>query len=111
MWQNWTNLTLGVWLLTAAFIPAVTSSRPANMWNNSLVGGIALLVGICAAAKNNQKMCWANAVIGMWLLASAFISVIAAVEQASFWNDLIGGILIILISAWAIVQSGISSQS
>ena len=111
MWQNWTNLTLGVWLLTAAFIPAVTASRSATMWNNSLVGGIALLLGVCAVAKNNQRMCWANAVTGMWLLASAFVPGVAAVEQANFWNDLIGGILIILISTWAIVRSGTSSQS
>lgn len=109
MWQNWTNLTLGVWLLTAAFIPAVTSSRPANMWNNSLVGGIALLIGIWAATDNHQTICWINAVIGAWLLASAFVPDIAAVGQASFWNDLIGGSLIILISTWAIIRIGISS--
>ncbi len=107
MWQNWTNLTLGVWLVTAAFIPAVTASRNATMWDNSLVGGIAVLVGGLAVAGNKQTMCWINAVIGAWLLVSAFIPTI--VGQLSFWNDLSAGVLIIAVSTWAIIRTGSSN--
>ena len=107
MWQNWTNLTLGVWFVTAAFIPAVTASCSATMWNNSLVGGIAVLVGVLAATGNNQTMCWINAVIGAWLLVSAFIPII--VRQLGFWNDFNVGVLIIAVRTWAIIRTGSSN--
>ena len=104
MWQNWTNLTLGVWLVTEAFIPAVTASHNASTWNNSLVGGIAVLIGVLVAAGNKQTVCWVNAVIGAWLLVSAFIPIIAG--QISFWNDISAGALIIAVSTWAIIRVG-----
>ena len=109
MWQNWINLTAGVWLVTAAFIPAVTEVRSASTWDNSLVGGIVVLVGIAAAVGNKQTMCWLNAAIGAWLITTAFIPTV--VGQLGFWNDLGAGVAIIAVSTWAIIRSGVNGPA
>jgi len=38
MWQNWVNLTLGVWLLISAFIPGITAVQSGNLWNDLIIG-------------------------------------------------------------------------
>jgi len=106
MWQNWVNLTLGVWLLIAAFVPGITASEGASLWNDLVVGIIVLLVAIWAALQNKQSLCWLNALAGGWLLISAFIPRITAVQSGNLWNDLIIGIVITTVEVWVILHSG-----
>lgn len=106
MWQNWINLTLGVWLIIAAFVPGITASQGASLWNDLVVGIVVLLVAIWAALQNRQSLCWLNALAGGWLLISAFIPGITAVQSGNLWNDLIIGIVITTVGVWAILHSG-----
>ena len=105
MWQNWTNIVLGIWLIIAAFIPTITASQGASLWNALIVGIIALLVAIWAVLVNKQSLCWLNALAGGWLLISAFIPGITAVQIGNLWNDLIVGLVIALVGFWAILRT------
>lgn len=105
MWQNWTNMTLGTWLIIAAFVPGITVSQGASLWNALIVGILVLVVATWAAVQNRQSSCWLNALAGGWLLVSAFIPRITTARAGNFWNDLIIGVVITLIGAWAILRS------
>jgi len=91
MWQAWTNVILGVWLVIAAFIPMSTT---ANLWDNLIVGIIVAVAGF-AMAKVKAWQGWLAGIIGIWLVIAAFIPALLT-HTGNMWNALIAGILLLV---------------
>ncbi len=71
MWQDWINTLLGIWLIIAGFIPSITTNRGASFWNYIIVGIIVLILAVWVAKSRWPE--WINAILGIWLIISAFI--------------------------------------
>ncbi len=102
MWENWTNFIIGIWLACAAFIPSITGSKSGSLWNDLIVG---ILVLIFAFMVVKQKaICWINVIMGIWVIIAAFIPGIVGSKSGNLWNDLISGIIILIVALWAALQ-------
>lgn len=49
-WQAWTGFLVGLWLITATFIPVFLAGTGLE-WNSMCVGGVSVAVGITALWK------------------------------------------------------------
>lgn len=93
----------GAWVALAPFILGLRGMAP-FLWNG-LIAGIAVMALAVAAALSKdphtiEGMNWVTAALGVWLLLAPFIlgySVLAA----ALWSDIISGIVILGLSAWA----------
>ncbi len=56
-WEEWTNLTAGVWLLLAPFFMHFTNQQ-SEMWNQVVVGG--LIIVVSGSALYRLKGAYAN---------------------------------------------------
>ncbi len=100
MWSTWLNFVLGAWLIIASFIPGIVGNKTASLWNDLIVG---ILVAIFAyfSTRAKKSMCWINFIAGLWMIVAAFIPGIVASKSGNFWNDLIVGIVIVVVAVWA----------
>ena len=80
------------------------SGTTAFLWNGLIVGIAVMALAVAATLskdpQNIKAMNWITAALGMWLLLAPFIlgySVLAA----ALWSDIISGIVILGLSAWA----------
>ena len=103
MWANWVNFVLGIWLVIAGFIPSITTSKTASLWNDLIVG-ILVLIFAFVAISAKKALCWVNVVMGIWLIIAAFIPGIVGKKSGNLWNDLISGIIILAIALIAALQ-------
>ncbi len=99
MWQDWVNVILGIWLIIAGFIPSITASKGASLWNDLIVGIIVLILAAWVAKSRWPE--WINVILGIWLIIAAFIPSIVASKSGNMWNDIIVGILIVIFGIWA----------
>ena len=93
MWANWINFVLGIWMIIAAFISGITTSKSGSLWNDLIVGTIVVILAYLATTKR-KAICWVNVIIGLWLFVSAFIPSIVGSKSGNLWNDLLVGIII-----------------
>jgi len=93
MWANWINFVLGIWLIIAAFIAGITTSKSGSLWNDVIVGIIVVILAYLATTKR-KAICWVNVIAGLWLIVSAFIPSIVNSKTGNLWNDLIFGLVI-----------------
>ena len=91
MWQAWVNGILGVWIFLLAFF---TTSIRFTLWDNLIVGIIAVIVGIAMVYKRPWQG-WLSAIVGLWLIIAAFIPALQ-VHSGNLWNGLIAGILLMI---------------
>jgi len=102
MWANWVNLVLGIWLIVAGFV-LKTPPKTANFWNDLIVG---IIVAILAYISTTTKrvICWINVVLGIWLIIAAFLPSIVGTKTGNLWNDLIVGIVVLIVAIIAALQ-------
>ena len=94
----------------AAFIPGITASKTGSFWNDIIIG---ILVAIFAfvAIGAKKAICWINAIMGIWLIIAAFIPGIVASKSGNLWNDLISGVIILVIALVAALQKEQATES
>ena len=100
---NWVIAIAGVWEILAPFILGF-AVIPAALWNNVIVGVILIVLGAWAALSNDwgtiRTLDWISAAVGLWLIISPFI-LGTGVIAAALWNDIIVGIIVLVVGAWA----------
>ncbi|MCL4465152.1 MAG: SPW repeat protein [Chloroflexi bacterium] len=98
---NWVNLVAGIWLIISPFILQYTGVAPA-VWNNLAVGILLILVAayILFTCVKAEWAGWAMAVLGIWEIMSPFVLGYVG-EKPALWNNIILGIIIIVVGAWS----------
>jgi len=100
---SWLVVLLGIWEVLAPFILGY-SSKAGALWD-AIILGIALIILAGWAALSNQVstvklLDWINVVLGVWLIIAPFIVRYTNIG-AALWNDIIVGILVVVLAGWA----------
>lgn len=94
---------VGLWEVLAPFILGYSAITIA-MWNALIVGVLLIVLAVWAMLSEHdrldQNLDWIIAVLGMWL-ASAPPALLYSATAIALWNDLIVGIIVIVLALWA----------
>jgi hypothetical protein len=97
---NSINIIAGIYLIVAPFILGYGSLTRA-VTNDVVVGILVVILGaISLVAMRSSAPRWLNAVLGAWLILSAFILGYSGTSQA-LWNDIIVGVVVLVLSIWS----------
>lgn len=103
---SWIIALCGLWEfgdVIAPFVPGFGKVQP-FVWNHVIVGFILIIAGAGAALIKNvgaaRTLNWIAAVAGGWLIIASLI-LRAPVFSAGLWNDIIVGIIIVILGVWA----------
>lgn len=93
------NILAGLWLIVAPFVLGYGAMAP--RWNDIVLG---IVIGVFALIRTftplrAQWLSWANIILGLWLIVAPFA--LNYTGQASLWNDIVLGIVVIALSAWS----------
>lgn len=96
-WRGWTTLIIGgIWLIIASFIPL---GQMGNLVNDLIVGIIVAIVGFLMIPEHASWQGWTIGLIGgIWMIIAAFIPSITHSYVANLVNDLIVGIIVLIVS-------------
>jgi hypothetical protein len=100
------NFIAGIWVLISPWAVGFTSLE--NLFiNNLIVGGaVAVLAAIRSfGAYNLSWLSWLNTLLGVWLIASAFVFTTMQGAPNPFWNNAILGILIAILGIWSALST------
>jgi len=90
-WARLGNLGLGLWLQVSAFAWQHTDSSRISAWlPGLLISVIALL------SMSSPPMRWLNGVLALWLIAWTVVS--ASTEALTYWNGVVVGLLVLVLS-------------
>ena len=96
-------LMAGLWEVLAPFILGY-SAVPVAMWNAIIVGGVLIVLAVWAILSEqdrlDQNLDWIIAVVGMWLTLAPS-ALFYSTTVAALGNDLIVGVVVILLALWA----------
>lgn len=100
---SWLVALAGLWEIFAPFFLGYKATGAA-LWDDILIG-IALVVLASWAALTDvmdtiKGLSWVNVVLGVWLVVAPFILGYGHVA-AAVWNDIIIGLVALVLSAWA----------
>jgi len=100
---NWIIAVGGLWELIAPFVLGY-SKHTTPMWDAVIVGIVLIILGVWAALANASGtvkiLSWINAVLGLWLIVAPFILSYSKLATP-MWNDIIVGIIILVLGVWA----------
>ncbi len=88
---RYANIVLGIWLFISAFTWPHSSAQMTNTW---VMGVITVIVGIVSIGAPSWR--YINTIVGAWLIISSFA--LRRVTRGTFWNNLLVGIAILLVS-------------
>ena len=90
-WPRLGNLALGLWLQISSFAWHHSDSSRISAWlPGLLISVIALL------SMSSPPMRWLNSVLGLWLIAWTVVS--ASTEALTYWNGVVVGLLVVVLS-------------
>lgn len=107
-WTSGINVVAGLWLIIAPFVLGYAAR--AAYWNDIILGIVvaALAMMRLRVPLRLPALSWTNVIIGIWLIIAPWILDygIEEVERtgpdaAATWNDVILGILILVMGAWS----------
>ena len=99
-WQDPVNLVLGLWLVATPWIFQF-AGEAAPMWNAVVVGVVVAAIALSTLFKAQAWQEWANAVLGLWLVASPWALGFAAIA-AALWNAVVVGVVVAALALWAL---------
>ncbi len=109
---NWIIALVGLWEILAPFIFGATGTA-AFLWDAIIIGAALAILGVWAALSKTDStvktLSWINAVLGLWLIVAPFVLSYSSVT-AALWNDIIVGIIELVLGAWAAVSVGSHTQ-
>ncbi|BBJ27823.1 SPW repeat domain-containing protein [Athalassotoga saccharophila] len=96
-WRGWITLIIGgIWLIIASFIPL---GGMGNLVNDLLVGIIVAIFGFLMIPEHAAWQGWIIGLIGgVWMIIAAFIPGITHSYVANLVNNLIVGIIVLIVS-------------
>lgn len=96
-WKGWVSLIAGIWLVVAAFIPGMVGTG--NLVNDLIVGIVVAIVGFMMIPSGSAWQGWVIGLVGgIWMIIAAFIPSIAGNYYGNMWNDLIVGIIVLIVA-------------
>lgn len=98
-WQDWVNLILGTWLFFSPYFGFDTAKGIAA-WNSYVIGVAVFVFSAIALYMPQAWEEWCNGMIGLWLIAAPFVLAFES-HQATTWNDIVVGILVLVSAIWA----------
>jgi hypothetical protein len=93
------NVILGIWLIIAPFIFAMTA---AAFWNDILVGLFVLILASTRVSRptaSTKPASWTNAIVGIWLILAPFV--LDYLSIAEIWDDIAVGVLLLILGTWS----------
>ena len=110
---SWVVVLFGLWEVIAPFSLGY-SATSAALWNAIIIGvGLIVLAGWAALVNQEgtiKSLNWVNAVLGLWLIIAPFVLTYSA-AGAAMWNDIVVGVVVAVLGAWAALALGGSDQS
>lgn len=105
---SWLVAVAGLWEIVSPYILAYSTTTVA-MWNAYIAGVVLIILAVWAALSEQTRLDrnleWINAVVGVWLILSPFALNYSAVV-AALWNNIIVGVVVIVLAAWAATTFG-----
>jgi SPW repeat len=105
---SWLIVVGGAWEVAAPFVFGATATT-AFLWDAVIIGVALVILGAWAALSaevgTDRNLDWLNAVLGLWLIAAPFVLGYSGVAVA-LWNDIVVGIIIAVLGAWAALALG-----
>ena len=105
---SWLVALAGLWEVIAAFVLGYAVSTTA-FWDAIIIGVALIVLGAWAALSNQEStdktLDWINVVAGLWLVIAPFILGYSVVAVA-LWNDIIVGIVVVVLAGWAVLTMG-----
>lgn len=92
-------IIIAIWLIVSPFVLGYANALPA-VWNNLVVGIIALLVGAYAVFGGTQREAvgWGVAALGVWEIIAPFV--LGFANSPLLWNNVIVGLLLVVVGAF-----------
>jgi len=106
---NWIIALCGLWEFGDIALPFVIGFDQvrAFVWSHIVVGMILMFAGTLAAltgsVRTAKTMDWIAALAGVWLLIAPFL-LGAPDMSAGLWNDLIVGVIVLVLGVWAALR-------
>ncbi len=93
-WEDWLAIALGVaiWATTKAWI----AHTPLIYWNTTIVGILVLMLATVIHDNHARSREFAEAVCGLWLMASPFVFGYATAGTLRFWHFGLGAAVAVL---------------
>jgi hypothetical protein len=107
---NWIIALCGLWELGDVVLPFVIGfgNVQAFVWNHIVVGMILVVAGTRAARTSNantaRTMDWTAVIAGIWLIVAPFLLGTPEIA-AGLWNDIIVGLIVVVLGVWAALTS------
>jgi VIT1/CCC1 family predicted Fe2+/Mn2+ transporter len=109
---SWIIALAGLWEIVAPFVFGMTAAS-AFLWDAIIVGLALLVFGVWAALANTEEtvkyLNWINAVLGLWLIIAPFVLTYSN-ATAAMWNDIIIGLVALVLGVWAAMTVGSHGQ-
>jgi hypothetical protein len=89
------TIVAGLWLIVAPFILGYGDGDP--IWNDVVFGAVVAVIAVArvTGAYRAAWPSWLNALVGLWICASAFL---LDASSAAVANDLIAGCLVLVLA-------------
>lgn len=102
----WINLLIGIWLIIAPFALPATAARAAWATNDVILGILLIAASAWMLAVTVLPLgaAWFEILCGIWLIVAPFAMGYRTMQTA-MWNDVICGIVSIIVAAIA-AQAG-----
>lgn len=99
------NIVAGIWLIIAGFVLGY-SNQLTPLWNDIILGIIVLVVAWIRLGNIGAVpgIAWVNLLAGIWLFCSPWILGFAN-QPTPLWNNIILGILVVVLAAWGLSTS------
>ncbi len=101
-WQDWTNVLLGLWLVSAPFFGVGATGDVAAI-NSYLTGTAVAIFAIAALARPQIWEEYTNLFLGLWLIVAPFALGFTNLV-APMWNQIFVGLLVGSIALGATLQ-------
>lgn len=100
---SWLVALVGLWTIVSPYILGY-SALSTPTWHAYILGIVLIILGIVTAVWENVKydrtLDWITAVVGLWLVVSPFVLAFST-ETAAMWNNIIAGVVVIVLAVWA----------
>lgn len=104
IWENWTNLVLGIWLFITPWMFTTSLSADVTMrasWNFWIIGAsIAVAAGLALQDIKPWEE-WVSLALGVWMFISPWVFAYAT-DTNLLWNSLIAGAAVAVFSGISI---------
>ncbi len=109
---SWIIALAGLWEIVAPFIFGMTATT-AFLWDAIIVGLALLVFGVWAALADDENtvkyLNWINGVLGLWLIIAPFVLSYSN-AAAAMWNDIVIGLVALVLGVWAALSVGSHGQ-